>query len=100
MTSVLRRSERAEDDLLDIWRYIARSDVAAADRMLDRLDAAMTRLGDSPKTGPARPDLAPGLRYFPVGRYVLLYREIPGGVEVVRCVHGARDLFGLALPED
>ena len=57
-------------------------------------------LSENPRLGPARPDLAADLRYFPVGRYVLLYREIPGGVEIVRCVHGARDLPGLALPEE
>ena len=71
-----------------------------ADRMLDRLQAAMATLSENPKIGPARPDLAAGLRYFPVGRYVLLYREIPGGVEIVRCVHGARNLPGLSLRED
>jgi toxin ParE1/3/4 len=60
----------------------------------------MTTLSENPRLGPARPDLAEGLRYFPVGRCVLLYREIAGGVEIVRCVRGARDLFGLTLPED
>jgi toxin ParE1/3/4 len=100
LRGILRRPEQLEEDLIDIWRYIAENDYAAADRMLDRLEAAMATLGQNPQMGPARPDLAEGLRYFPVGRYVLLYREIAGGVEIVRCAHGARDLFGLALPED
>ncbi len=46
--------------------------------------------------GPARPDLAPGLHYFVVGRYLVLYRALRDGIEVVRVVHGARylpDLF-------
>lgn len=38
------------------------------------------------------PDIAKALRYHPVGNYLLLYRVIPNGIELVRVVHGARDL--------
>jgi toxin ParE1/3/4 len=98
--AVLRRTRQAARDLLDIWRHIAEHDPGAADRLVRALDAKAVLLSENPRLGPARPDLAADLRYFPVGRYVLLYREIAGGVEIVRCVHGARDLFGLTLPED
>jgi plasmid stabilization system protein ParE len=40
----------------------------------------------------ARPDIAPNLRYLPVRRYLILYRETAGGIEIVRVVHGARDV--------
>ena len=40
--------------------------------------------------GVAKPDLAPELRYFAVGRYSILYRAIPNGIGVVRVVHAAR----------
>jgi toxin ParE1/3/4 len=43
----------------------------------------------------ARPDIAPGLRYLPVRRYLILYREVTGGIELVRVVHGARDVPAL-----
>jgi toxin ParE1/3/4 len=98
--AVLRRTRRAARDLLDIWRHIADHDPGAADRMVRALDAKAVLLSENPRIGPARPDVAEGLRYFPVGRYVLLYREIAGGVEIVRCVHGARDLFALAFSKD
>lgn len=55
-------------------------------------------LSDHPGMGRARPDIAEGMRYFPMKRYLILYRPIPGGVEIVRCVHGARDLGKLSLP--
>jgi toxin ParE1/3/4 len=97
--AVLRRTRRAAEDLLAIWRYVAEHDPAAADRLVRALDAKAVLLSENPRLGPARPDIADGLRYFPVGRYLLLYREIPGGVEIVRCVHGARDLFALSLPK-
>jgi toxin ParE1/3/4 len=98
--AALRRTRRAVRDLLDVWWYVAELDPDAADRLVRAIDAKAVLLSENPRLGPERPDLAAGLRYFPVSRYVLLYREIPGGVEIVRCVHGARDLFGLALPEE
>ena len=49
-------------------------------------------LADNPHMGPARPDIAKELRYHPVGNYLLLYRVIANGIELVRVVHGARDL--------
>jgi plasmid stabilization system protein ParE len=52
-----------------------------------------TRAGlGNPHMGPARSDIAKELRYHPVGNYLLLYRIISGGIELVRVVHGARDL--------
>lgn len=54
-------------------------------------------LGVNSGAGPARSDLAEGLRYFPVGRYVLLYREIAGGAKIVRCVRG---LVALTIPKE
>jgi len=37
-------------------------------------------------------DLALDLRYGVVGNYLILYREIASGIEVVRVVHGVRHL--------
>jgi toxin ParE1/3/4 len=87
-----RRTARAEDDLIEIWLYIARDNQKRADTLLDKIDQACALLAAHPAIGPARPDLAPELRYSTVGRYLILYREIAGGIEVVRIVHGARHL--------
>jgi toxin ParE1/3/4 len=55
----------------------------------------MHQTPDHPQLGPARPDLAEDCRYFPVGRYLILYRLIPNGIEVVRVVQGSRRLENL-----
>ncbi|MDQ7831237.1 MAG: type II toxin-antitoxin system RelE/ParE family toxin [Desulfovibrionaceae bacterium] len=82
----------AEEDLIGIWLYIADEDQQAATRVLQSIEDAFRLLAGNARLGPAREDIAPGLRYFVVGSYLVLYREIPDGVEVVRVLHGARDL--------
>ena len=86
------RSPRARDDLIEIWSHIAADNPPAADRMLDTIDAKLRLLAATPRLGPARPDIAEGLRLFPIRRYVVLYRELPDGIEVVRIAHGMRRL--------
>ncbi len=94
----IRRSPLAAEDLIAVWRWIAAEDAAAADRMLDLIEAKLRLLADNPGLGPARPDIAPDLRLFPIRRYVVLYRSLPDGIELVRVVHGMRDLSDLARP--
>lgn len=91
----IRRTAQAEADLIDLWVYIAQDNPGAADRLLDEIEDKCALLAANPQLGPARPDIAPDCRYFPVGRYLILYRLIPDGIEVVRVVHGSRRLEDL-----
>ena len=88
-------TRQAREDLIDIWLHIAADDPGAADRVLDRLEMAAMNLIENPRMGPARDDIRRGLRYLVSDTYLVLYRIIDGGVEIVRVVHGRRDLFGL-----
>ncbi|WP_244443170.1 type II toxin-antitoxin system RelE/ParE family toxin [Bradyrhizobium sp. Ai1a-2] len=45
-----------------------------------------------PRAGRAREDLAPKLRSFPVGNYLIFYVPVPDGIEVVRVMHARRDI--------
>jgi|GEM_PF-3210350 toxin ParE1/3/4 len=49
-------------------------------------------LSAQPNMGRGRDELAESLRSLPVGRYVIFYRPIAGGVEIIRVLHGSRDL--------
>jgi len=93
--TVIRRTAQAEEDLIDIWLYIAQDNPGAADRLLDEIEEKFFLLADQPQLGPARPDIAEECRYFPVGNYLILYRIISGGIEVVRVVQGSRRLENL-----
>jgi toxin ParE1/3/4 len=63
--------------------------------LLRFLEDKCVLLADHPQLGPARPDIAADCRYFPVGSYLILYRLIPDGIEVVRVVQGSRRLDNL-----
>jgi len=83
---------RAEADLLDIWSYIAQDSPANADILLDRIRDTLNRLAAMPFMAQARFDLAPGLRMFPVGSYLIFFRPIQDGIEVIRILHGKRNI--------
>lgn len=83
----------AREDLLALWQYIAADNSPAADRVIDDLLDCSECLAAFPSLGPDRPDLAPNVRYFPRGSYLIVYRPEPHGVEVLRYVHAERDLL-------
>lgn len=49
-------------------------------------------MADFPNMGQSCDNFGNGLRTFPVEDYLIFYRSIDGGVEVVRVVSGYRDL--------
>jgi toxin ParE1/3/4 len=87
-----RLSPKAEADLVGIADYIAQESPAAASQLIERIEKACAMVGDNPLLGPARPEIAPDTRAWVVDRYLILYRPIPAGAEIVRVVHGARNL--------
>jgi toxin ParE1/3/4 len=87
-----RLSRLAEQDLLDIWSYIAKDNPDAADRFTDLLIEKCDNLCRFPELGTRRDELAPSLRSFPVGRYIIFYRRADPGVEVARILSAYRDL--------
>ena len=84
-------SPEAEQDLLDIWLYIAEDSPVNADRFLDRLEKKALKLAEFTEIGIDRPELAPDLKSFPVDRYILYYRANTNGIELVHVLHGSRD---------
>lgn len=82
----------AEEDLSDIWDYAAESDIERADRLLDLIYENCQRLAEYPEMGRARHELLVGLHSFTVKNYVIFYQPIADGIEVLRVLHGARDI--------
>lgn len=92
---IYRLTPRAEADLVAVCDYIAADNPPAAARFLAKIEAQCRRLGENPQLGPARPEIAPDLRLWIMDRYVILYRVVADGVEIVRVAHGSRDRKGL-----
>jgi len=86
------RTDRADEDLIDIWASIAADNPTAADRVLDAIEARWQQLAHHPYSGMARNDIAPNIRHLVVGQYLTLYRVSDECVEVVRVLHGRRKI--------
>ena len=97
---------KARQDLVDIFRYCAReAGLRVAQRFLAEVEAAFTPLAGMPGMG-THYDLdhqaLPDLRFFPISRfrmYLAFYRSVPGGIEVLRVLHGARSIAGILAEE-
>lgn len=82
----------AEIDLEEIWYHIALNAPGTADRIVDNIRKRCDQLSVFPDSGPSRREIAADARSLNEGRYVILYRIFETTIEIVRVVHGARDL--------
>ncbi len=96
MTQVFR-SRRADEDLYEIWSYIQKDNPRAADALIAELTRKFELLAEHKGIGTPRPKVHSDLRVFPVRRYLIVFRRIDDGIEIVRVVHSARDLRRLKL---
>jgi toxin ParE1/3/4 len=66
--------------------------VTNADRFAARIDKTFRLLARRPGIGRARPELYSDLRSFVIGKYVTFYLPLKKGIDVIRVLHGARDI--------
>ncbi len=88
----------AKSDLLEIWDYYAVEveDPDLADRMRDEIFASIRKVARKPDLGHFRRDLAnEPLRFWRVRNYLIIYRCKTKPIQVVRILHGARDVQAL-----
>lgn len=85
-------SERAKNDLNRILRYLDGLKPSLADRFSDQLDRMLDLLARQPNLGKSRDDFQIGLRSVVIDRYVLFFRNEKDSIEVVRIIHGSRNI--------
>jgi hypothetical protein len=56
--------------------------------LLAEVESCFRLIADEPFAGPERDDLARGLRFLPVGNYLIFYLPLSDCVEIVRVIHG------------
>ena len=74
-----------------MWERVSLDSPDADDRVLDRLAESFDLLAAQPLMGRARPELAPQLRSFVPGRYVIFYVPYGNGIDVVRVLDGRQE---------
>ncbi|MGF7004822.1 type II toxin-antitoxin system RelE/ParE family toxin [Aminobacter sp. BE322] len=90
----IRRTAKAEADLLAIWCYIAADNEAAADRLLDRFELRWNALAHHPSLGRTCSDIAEGVRCLGEGEYLIFCRVAEESVDILRVLHGRRNITG------
>jgi toxin ParE1/3/4 len=90
-----RISPEARRDLRGIAVYIARDNPSRAVSFVAELSLTILATAAGPMSFPARDDLLPGLRGALHKPYIVFFRQNDGLVEVVRVLHGARDIDSL-----
>lgn len=85
-------------DLIEHYDYLAEYGQQAAERFFDAARAAFASLGRMPGLGGVfvgQYFRAKDLRVWPIPgfrKYLVFYRRISDGVEIIRVLHGSRDL--------
>ncbi len=89
----VRILRRAQDDLVEIHRYILRDRPGAADRFIDKLIDAIESLELNPARGSVPRDQRLrdlGYRVLIQGEHLVFYKVLPRQVRVYRVLHGRR----------
>lgn len=98
MSSTYVLTPAAEQDIDEIVDYIAADSVEAALLVLSDLRRAMQKVAATPGIGHLRDDIADeSMRIWSVHSYLIIYRSRRHRTEIVRVLHGARDIRALDL---
>jgi len=89
----IRVAEVAEGDLDQIWYQVATrsSSIEIANQVIESITQTFALLSSTPGAGTLREEIDPGVRGFPVGRYLIYYREEGPYVVISRVIPGMRD---------
>ena len=82
----------AEEDLRKIWAYVAERNPEAASKLIKDITGKFTLLRDHPLMGRDQSRLLVNLRSFVVRDYFIFYQPFDDGVEILRVLHGSRDI--------
>ncbi len=101
MSNFCRITPTASRDIERIMDYLAEKvTLETAEHFLEKIDAKFQLLVKFPQIGRRRDELYPGLRSVPLEDYLIFYRLVPEGIEVMRVVGGYRDLEALFVEND
>jgi toxin ParE1/3/4 len=95
--TVVQYQSAAKADLIDIWLHIADDSLERADEYILRIQEVCELISGHPLMGIERPEIANGVRSFPLDHYVIYYEKTELTISVLRIWHAARDPLSLSL---
>ena len=86
-------SPPAAEYIREAWAFIARDNLDAARRFRLRILEACRTIAQNPRIGHSREDLtSKPVLFWPEGKYLIIYNPARTPIEIVRVLHGARDV--------
>ena len=83
----------ATEDLQQIWVYIAENaESEVANKFLLEIKKKCEAIAEFPESGRLRHEFLINLRSFPFKNYIIFYLPLADGIEVLRIIHGSRDI--------
>jgi len=85
----------AEQNLADAFEHLALDEPIAAGKWVEAIEEKCRLLASMPTTGQHRLEFGAHIRSSVCGRYVVFFRPLPNGVEIVRAITEERDIRAL-----
>ena len=82
----------AKEDIKEIASYIAQFNPDSARRLTQAIKQQCKLLANFPNMGRNQDDFESGLQSFPVENYLIFYRAVGEGVEILRVLSGYQDV--------
>jgi toxin ParE1/3/4 len=89
------RTPAAQRDLVAITDWIAANNLDAALRLYEEVDRLLSLIARYPEMGETTESLGEGVRRVTLGDFVLFYRLSGDAIDLIRVLHGARDIHSL-----
>ncbi|MGK7926879.1 MAG: type II toxin-antitoxin system RelE/ParE family toxin [Spirulina sp.] len=85
----------ASRDLTEITNYFASRNIDKGEELLATFNKKCKQLIKFPQMGRSYEEVRPNLRGLPLNGYIILYQITEDLLEILRVVHGSRDLENL-----
>ncbi|MCC5610644.1 type II toxin-antitoxin system RelE/ParE family toxin [Nostoc sp. CHAB 5834] len=93
-------SPKASEDLSEIIDYFVRINIDTGEHFVEKFDKKCKYLANFPNMGRSYENIKADLRGVPLDNYIILYRVVNSGIEIVRVVSGYQNLESLFVESD
>lgn len=91
----IERTKQSDEDLEDIGLFVALDNPPKGYTFVDEIVKTYEIIASMPRMGRERRELGRGVRSHPFGQYIIFYQIQGIGIEILRVLHGARDIPSL-----